>query len=189
MLTLDSAKLLDHLAIELSDAQKDKQKRILSEAERKRDEVLAMDGGYEVDSWEQQAGRPLHSSKIIEKLTRMSPLVSFERSVADKTKMGIYFRDNISNLDDAYYRGRRFVCGFEAGISPEFSIAHVKEVAFYNEQTEKQDYRKEWAGQVRGWRKVLAVLIKAKIISRSAAEKEFDILKGRESKKWYENLA
>ena len=42
----------------------------------------------------------------------------------------------------------------------------------------------EFVGEVRGWRTILARLIRAGIIGQAAAEKEFEVYKGRDSKNW-----
>lgn len=131
-------------------------------------ETLADDAGRKVTDRE-QAGRWLSPLKFKKALKHLNPKLSFEVAHADPSKTGIYFCDGVSN-EGTLYHGLRFICGMESGYSPEFSIRLEKNGAMTKE--------------VRGWRTVLATLIRARLIEKYEAETLFKVHFGRESENW-----
>jgi hypothetical protein len=118
--------------------------------------TIAPDAGRDTTDPLQQIGRPLHAKDIQKRLTKLNPNLCFELSISDSSKTGIYLFDGIAD-----YFGKSFICGMESGISPEFSIR-------------KTD----------GWRTVLAMLIRRRLIEKYATENAFLVHFGKESENW-----
>lgn len=131
--------------------------------------TVAEDAGRDTTDAEQQAGRPLTCLEIQKRLRSLNPAFSFQRAIADPSKVGIYIQDPTANLG-TLYAGIRFICGMESGISPEFSI--------------RQSDGTKITGEIRGWRTVLATLINKRFIEKYATENAFAIHFGKESANW-----
>lgn len=138
---------------------------LYAESEGKRLDAVKPDAGRDTTDKEAQRGIELESSRIIGRLRKLNPNLWFEQSNADATKMGIYYLDPLAE------GGRRFLCGFETGISPEFSVRLVDENG--NFKSEK-----------RGWRTVLSKLIRKGFISEVGAFALFGP-PSRDSEFWY----
>lgn len=155
---------------QIKEALAERQAQMLAGQKAKDAETIAPDAGFDTTSAEAQLGRPLLSSEVQKRLKKLNPSLSFERSIADPSKIGIYVADGISNLG-TLYAGRKFVLGMEAGMTPEFSVR----------QTDGTKITKE----IRGWRTVLVRLIRERLIGRGAAEVMFNIAGGRQSENWW----
>lgn len=143
--------------------------------------VAGMDGDYLTTDATAQLGRPLTRRVLIERLSKLNPNLVFEQSRANPAIGAVYFRDGVSNMEDLDHncRGRRHIVGMEWGISPEFTTRKIE-----NDQFGKPQMK----GQVRGWRTVLARLIKERLISIPDCERVFSIARGRESQRWFEEI-
>ena len=130
--------------------------------------TVAEDAGRDVTDIK-QAGRWLSPLKMKKALSQLNPKLRFEVASSDPSKTGIYLLDGISNLGTLHH-GLKFICGMESGYSPEFSI-----------RTEKNGVM---SGEVRGWRTVLAMLIRQRLIQKYEAENLFKVNFGRESENW-----
>ena len=129
-------------------------------------ETTAPDNGRSTTSLEQQLGRPLTSRQVIDRLKRMNPRLHFEPSLSDSTKMGIYLPVEGS---------KRFICGMERGYMPEFSVRHAEEVEIPSpdlDGTKKKVNR--IVRETRGWRTVLARLIRAGLVRIPDCERNFN---------------
>lgn len=146
---------------------------LLSEKLRKDSDTVAPDGGIPTTSAEAQLGRPLFAAQVCERLRRCNSNFYFEVSKHDSTKMGIYI------LEPA---GKRHICGMEAGIMPEFSVRHTR----YEEVPLDGEIKKilTFADETRGWRTVLARLLRARLITEAQVQQHFAPTKGRDSKNW-----
>lgn len=137
--------------------------------------TTAPDGGRPVTSIEAQLGRPMTSQQVSQKLSRLNSNLHFERSLSDPTKMGIYLLGET----------KRFICGMEFGFMPEFSVRHSEQIEV---PSPSLDGTKEKVDRIvretRGWRTVLARLVRAGIIRLAEAEKAFAF--SRDSKNWKE---
>ena len=155
-------------------AQRIKSRAMTAEAKSAQAVLTAPDGDRPTTSPEAQLGRPLHSRDIILRLRKLNPNLVFERSKADPSVMGIYIPSPGANSTDPdlHYRGLQHILGFEFGYSPEFTI-------------NRTDNSGKWVGQTRGWRKVLAALIRCRLIDRCAAETLFAIPAGPQSRNWH----
>jgi hypothetical protein len=148
-------------------------------AEQRRN--AAMDGSRPMDTAEAQVGRPMSHDMVQKRLETLNRNLIFQVSPADNTKVGIYI------LDKTATEGRRFIMGMEHGWAPEFTIRKlrwVKRLVVANPVPQYEDIP-EYAGEKRGWRKVLAVLIRGRYISKVGAEKAFG-LPTLDSKQWQE---
>lgn len=156
---------LDPLSRTLQDyraEQQAKTRQMVAEAEQKQSALVAPDGDRPTHLMEAQLGRPMTSGEIIKRLKRLNPNLLFERSIADPSIMGIYVAEK-----NEY--GRRHLFGFEFGYSPEYSVRTTDAEGRFRE--------------VRGWRTVLARLIRTRMISKEAAENAFGI-PTLDSKNW-----
>ncbi len=161
-------------------------------AQQKRDAfTVAPDAaGMDITNTGARMGRPMSAWTFQQRLSRIGAFY-FEHAKNDSTKMGIYVP--ISNVNDPsiYYRGNlMFVCGLESGIMPEFSIMEA-EVKLVPDPTYVGGHRPQttMAKEIRGWRTVLAMLLKKRIITAHDVEKHFQISLGRDSSRWQQLLA
>ncbi len=161
-------------------------------AQQKRDAfTVAPDAaGMDITNTEARMGRPMSAWSFQQKLSRIGAFY-FEHAKNDHSKMGIYIP--ISNVNDPslYYKGNlMFVCGMESGVMPEFSIMEA-EVKLIPDATAIGGHRPQttMAKEVRGWRTVLAMLLKKRIITAHDVEKHFQISLGRDSSRWQQLLA
>lgn len=148
----------------------------------KRDTIA--DNGRPVTVLEARMGKMLKRDQIEKMLKSLNPNLLFEVSKADTSKIGCYIVDKKSK------EGRRFLCGFENGWSPEFTVVHTKKerrmVQPINSAPIWEDVE-EYVGEKRGWRKLIASLIKSKVINKTRAEKVFG-LPTHDSQRWTEHI-
>jgi hypothetical protein len=168
MIVKDSEKLLSDAKLKKFEIQRDKQKQAVALHESQNAVTIAPDAGRDTTN-PLEAGRMMRCGEIQKRLRKLNPGFSFELATADSSKTGIYISDGVSNPGTPY-SGRRFVCGMESGFSPEFSIRKTDGLRII--------------GEVRGWRTVLAMLIRSRLIEKTAAEDAFGINFGRESANW-----
>lgn len=138
-----------------------------AEAERHSREHM-WDGTTPTDMLEAQIGRPMHHSDIHKRLLKLNPNLYFEEARTGK-HFGIYLVDSKYSAT----QGKRYLFGMEKGYSPEFSVRRT-------------DEKGELVGETRGWRTVLARLIRMQFIPVDATERAFAVHYGRSSKKWKE---
>lgn len=141
-----------------------------------------MDGDYLTTDATAQLGRPLTRQELIQRLTKLNPNLIFEQSRNFPHMGAVYVADSKANLTDIdeRCRGRRHIVGMEwMGLSPEFTTRKIE-----NDQFD----RPQMKGQVRGWRTVLARLIKERLVSIPDVERVFSIARGRTSQRWFEEI-
>ena len=127
--------------------------------------ALAPDAGRDTTDPEQQKGIPLEGWRIAARLRRLNPNLHFELANASPRRLGIYILDPLAD------QGKRFLCGMQTEINPEFEI-------------KLKDATGECTGTQRGWRSVIAKLIRAKVISEAGAFKLFGP-PSRDSENWF----
>jgi hypothetical protein len=133
---------------------------------RNEQDALASDGGIEdVTDWEQVVGMPLSGPRIITRLRRLNPNLYFELSKADASKTGVYLLETVMGVQE-----RRFLCGMETEINPEFSVRITDEKGLPK-------------GIIAGWRRLLMRLIRGRIITESRANAIFGP-PSRDSENW-----
>ncbi len=146
--------------------------------------------GMDLTSSGARMGRPMAAWSFKEKLSKIGHFY-FEVSKADPTKIGIYVAIHGVNDPKVYHRGNlMFCCGMESGVMPEFSIIEA-EVSMVPDPEAPGGRRAQptMAKEVRGWRTVLAMLLKKHIITAYHIEKHFQIAMGRDSQRWQQLLA
>lgn len=134
------------------------------------------DNGSQVTDTLAQVGRPLDAPEVQRRLLLLNPNLIFERSRACPEKTGIYLPAPSSPY---HPEGRRFICGMESCWMPEFSVRHTRqETGLDNSLHLVMD------GETRGWRTVLARLIRERLITLPQAERAFALTRGRSSRNW-----
>lgn len=155
---------------------RDTDRRNLREQYERDSATTSPDGGHAVTSLEQQLGRPMTSQQVIQRLEKLNPYLHFEVSISDPTKMGIY------RLSP---EGKRFICGMERGFMPEFSVRHGEDIEMPSPDLDgtKKTVRRI-TRETRGWRTVLARLVRAGLLRVPDIERTFAF--SRDSKNWKE---
>lgn len=180
---IDSEKMQAQIDRFFRDSQKDKHKRAADDAIAKQNAAVSgMDGDFLTTDSVAQLGRPLSRAVLIHRLSRLNQNLVFEQSRSNPDIGAVYFHDGVSNMDDLDHncRGRRHIVGMEwIGVSPEFTTRKIELDKFGKPQMK---------GQIRGWRTVLARLIKERLIAVPDAERVFSIARGRDSQRWFEEI-
>lgn len=180
---IDGAKMQAQLDRFFRDSTREKHHNAAEQAIAKQQAAVAgMDGDYLTTDATAQLGRPLTRRVLTERLSKMNANLVFEQSRANPAIGAVYFRDGVSNMDDLDHncRGRRHIVGMEwTGISPEFTTRKIE-----NDKHGKPQMK----GQIRGWRTILARLIKERLIAVPDAERVFSIARGRQSQRWFEEI-
>ena len=180
---IDTAKMVAQLDRYFRDVQKEKHHNAAEGAlAKQRAAVEGKDGDFLTTDSTAQLGRPLTRKVVIDRLSKLNPNLVFEQSRANPAIGAVYFRDGVSNMDDLDHncRGRRHIVGMEwTGISPEFTTKKIE-----CDQWGKPQMK----GQIRGWRTVLARLIKERLVSVPDVERVFSIARGRDSQRWFEEI-
>lgn len=146
--------------------------------------TVAPDGSMDTTSPEQRMGTPMYGEVLRRKLQRLNPSLRFERSVAFPDKTGIYraggiFVDAITHKDE----GREFICGMETGIMPEYSILHPEEITVPHPDHPAGQKILKFNRETRGWRSVLAMLLRKGLITQAQINKHFPAAEGK-SARW-----
>ncbi len=143
-------------------ASREKQRAMVKAHKARNEETFRADSNRSRLDAAAQFGRPLKASDIQKRLRAIIPGIRFEVSNAIPSRTGIY-------------KGEQFITAMETGVSPEFSVM-VMQGEFAVEG-------------MRGWRTILANLIKSRCITIREAEDTFGILKGAQSERWWEATA
>lgn len=140
--------------------------------------TVAKDGDILTTNFEQQLGHPLSSAEFIRRLQVMNPSLIVEPSLADSTKMGIYIPRRRRQDDGSERLEKQFICGMERGFMPERSVRHKKVVDMPNPDpllkntfVQTEVFYKE----TRGWRTVLARLLRARLITMPQIQRHFPV--------------
>lgn len=180
---IDSKKMEAQLERFFRDASREKHTKAADAAIAKQHESVAgMDGDYLTTDSAAQLGRPLTRVQLISRLSRMNSGLVFEQSWNYPNMGAIYLHDGVSNMQDLdeRNRGRRHIVGMEwTSLSPEFTTRKIEPDQFG---------RPKVVGQIRGWRTILQRLIKERLIGIAETEKVFSIARGRDSKRWFEEI-
>lgn len=166
---IDAEKLVRAAEVAQASASREKADHALADATAKEvATVEAKDGVIDMTDAVAQAGRRLGRDVIERRLRELNPNLNFQRSKSDPTKQGVYLA--------APSGEGRFLCGMEWEPSPEFTVNFIGE----------HDGKRMVLNQVRGWRTVLARLIRAGVIEPERATTLFAVRQGRESANWYQ---
>ena len=175
MLPIDEQKQKQHEAAEAKEAQAARYAAMAAEMDEKRELAIGPDDDRPTTEMAAQLGHMMHGDEVRKKLLKLNGFLRFIVAKADPTRVGIYVIDSAANRDDPDHtlRGLRFVCGMEKDFCPEFSVRFTREEKFWNDQKDAEDTRKVFAGEMRGWRTVLARLIRQRLISYPGAIRAF----------------
>ncbi len=150
-----------------------------------RDSVtVAPDGDIDTTNGAAQVGRSMTSDQVKKRLLKCNGNFWFEISAADSSKIGIYVIENRPDTLGIMQKDKRFVVGMQNGWMPEFSIRHFKEKQVPAGDNVNWETKKEFARETRGWRTVLARLLKERLITAPQIEAYFKVSQGRSSQMW-----
>jgi hypothetical protein len=141
--------------------------------------TTAPDGAIDTTSPEQQAGIPLFVAEMKRRLLLCNANFHFEQSIAFPDKMGIYIIENRDGLTE-----KRFVCGMMNSVMPERSIRVPK-----SKDVPSTNGDGVWQAigvidvEIRGWRTVLAMLLRSKLITQIQIDKHWPLSSGQ-SQNW-----
>lgn len=145
----------------------------------------APDGERPTTSLEAQLGRPLSRTQIEQRLKLCNPNLFTETAKANPKKAGIYIVQRLPDELGVLRSQKKFITGMESGFSPEFSVRHTVDEEVPNPSCPGEiTKRKKFIGETRGWRTVLATLIRSGFLDSASATKHFETNKGQESKNW-----
>jgi len=146
----------------------------------------APDGDRPTTSLEAQLGRPLTRIQIEQRLKKCNPNLFIETSIADKTKAGVYTVAGVVDELGVIRKQKMFITGMESGFSPEFSVRHIEYEEVPNPSCPgEMTKRPKFKGETRGWRTVLAALLRSRHLNYEEMNREFEISnKGQQSRNW-----
>lgn len=168
------------------------QRDALTEQEMRDNVYTAPDGERARNVREAGVGRPLGGAEVQRRLLQLNPALIFEPS-SNPNRVCIKYWI----IDPVLGRTLQYACAMERGLMPEFSILHFVTEPYFDARTRatpdgtgvmknriKIDERNP---ETRGWRTVLARLIKQRLISREGAERLFGT-PSKDSRLWQANL-
>ena len=184
-LVLDTAKIEKHQRASVYE----RTKQVADAAVRKDWEsnfvTYAPDGDRPTTSLEAQLGRPLTRLQIEQRLKKCNPNLFIETSNTDKTKAGVYTVAGVVDELGVIKRQKQFLTGMENGFSPEFSVRHIEYEEVPNPSCPgEMTKRPKFKGETRGYRTVLAALIRSRHITIGIANEHFNLSSGQNSRNW-----
>lgn len=162
---MDSVRRYFHRQMDRFAAANQRRDAAFKDAEQKKAALLEPDGDRPASDMAAQMGKPLMGLEVKNRLKRLNTNLYFERSPLTGMD-GIYFYPGIGE--------RRYLFCMEAEFTPEFSVRIT-----HSETGKFKEFR--------GYRTVLARLIKQGYITEAGAEKEFG-LPSRSSQRWGKSL-
>ncbi len=147
----------------------------LKEDKQKKEVTTALDGQVDVTNASAQMGRPLSSKQVEQRLSKMNSNLWFETSLRDSTKTGIYVIELSPNVITGNSEThKRFVCGMESAFMPERSVRHYRKKRVPDPDVHGHFQEvKEFTGETRGWRTVLARLLRERLIRKGQIDSFF----------------
>lgn len=173
MLGKDTKMIAEHSARAAKEAQRAKHDGIAEEIESKRLQAIAPDDARPTTDMQAQMGHIMRGDEVRKKLHRLNSNFHFELSKADPTRMGIYLRDGVSNMDTPNHKGLLFLMGMEKDLCPEFSVRFTREEKFWDTEKDCEARREIFAGEMRGWRTVIARLLRRGLYMHADMLREF----------------
>jgi len=182
-------------AVEVKEASRAFQEAAFREQLLRNEATFEQDGDSDVTKLTEQMGRPLSADVVIRKLRKLNPHLIFEQAIRYPSLTGIYVPCPKDNGFGQVLVEKRHVCGMPSPptILPEFSVRHYEweetmdpdMPRVIGEPAELQPKMvRKFADETRGWRTVILKLVKERLISLAAAEREFEIPAGRSSRYW-----
>lgn len=173
MLGKDAKMIAEHAAVATKEAQRAKHDAIAEEVDSKRLQAIAADGVRPTTDAQAQMGHIMRGEDVRKKLRKLNSNFHFEVSTADPSRVGIYLRDGVSNMETPSHKGLLFLMGMEKDLCPEFSVRFTKEERYWNTEKDKEDTREIFAGEMRGWRTVIARLLRRGFFMHADMLREF----------------
>jgi hypothetical protein len=173
MLGKDAKMIAEHAARATEEAQREKQDAIIADVEDKRLQAIAADGVRPTTDVQAQMGHIMRGDEVRNKLRKLNSNFHFEVAISDPTRVGIYIRDGVSNMDTASHKGLLYLMGMEKDLCPEFSVRFTKEERYWNTEKDKEDTRESFAGELRGWRTVISRLLRKGLFMHADMLREF----------------
>jgi hypothetical protein len=165
--------LARHEKVKTRDAAVERSRTTAGIAAEKDKEALAPDAGRDRANAFAQRGWQLTGHQIIERLKKLNSRLIFQPSVNTSGKTtGIYIEDLSLGVKGLRYLG----ISFQTEMNPEFDVIEDQEGAMYGSCKE------------RGWRTVLARLIRERLITEYSAETVFGI-PSHDSERWMQALS
>lgn len=146
---------------------------------------VAPDGSSDVTSPAAQFGRAMRREDVVRRLQKLNPNLIYEHSKNWPLFGGLYIDDK--SIDPLTMKpvGKRHLCGIPHEIVAEFDVRLV-----LKDRVPDPSIPLNWIevpqidGHIPGWRSTILKLVKGGQINLAAAEKEFEITKGRSSERW-----
>ena len=148
---------------------------------------IAPDGTADVTNPEAQRERYLYREEFVRRLQKLNSNLIYERSKEWPDFGGLYLQvwepTTLTGLVEK--TGKRFLCGIPHEAISEFDVRVVIE-----EKIPDPDIPLHWITMpalqehIPGWRSTIKKLVNRGIINLDAADREFDIRRGRSSELW-----
>lgn len=138
--------------------------------------TVARDGDIVTTNLEQQIGQPLSSPEFIRRLQAMNQDFVVDPTLTDPTKMGIYVVRPQKQDDGSLRTEKVFICGLTRGFMPERSVRHMKRERMPNPDPHNKGTFIDvdvFTKETRGWRTVLAKLLRFRLITEAQIAKHF----------------
>lgn len=146
--------------------------------------TYAPDGARPTTDLQAQLGKPLTRMQIEQRLKLCNSNFFTETSTKDKTKAGVYIVTREPDEIGVVRSRKRFLVGMESGFSPEFSVRHTIDEEVPNPSCPgEMTKRPKFVGETRGWRTVIATLIRSGFMDKESATKHFNV--SSESRNWH----
>jgi hypothetical protein len=173
MLSIDGKKQKQHATRASQDAQREKHDTIAQDIDDKRLQAIAPDGDRPTTDMQAQMGHLMRGEEVRKKLRKLNANFHFEVSKADPTRVGIYLRDGVSNMDTSSHKGLKFLMGMEKDVCPEFSVRFTREETYWDAEEDREAKRETFAGEMRGWRTVISRLLRRGLFMHADMLREF----------------
>lgn len=153
---------------------------------RRESDLLKPDAGRDVTDPEQQAGRILPRSLVMQRLRKLNPALLYEQARKFPDRGGIYYAGYLEDRTTGRVEyGRWFICGIPHERVREFDLRITTprmipdtSIALHSQTIQGVE------GRERGWRSILLELVRAGLIPLDRADLAFHITGGPSSKNW-----
>lgn len=186
MLVLDTGALARHAAIGVVERTRHVSRRALADQIERDAVTVISDNKVDVTDANAQMGVKMHRTTLVDKVRRVCSKLFYETSNNYPEQGGFYTMgpDPINPMRSEPVK--RFLIGCGSGWMPEFSIRHAE-----TKRVPDPDNPAAWktiqtfSHETRGWRTVVAALLRHGYLKVSDIEHEFPRLY-RESQRWHE---
>lgn len=185
MLTLDTETQRKHARRSVIERTRDLSDRAVKTDWSNAEFAHGPDGDIPTTSLAAQLGRPLSRPQFEDRLRKCNSNLFVETSINFPDKAGIYIVANEPDEIGVRRPRKKFLTGIESGFMPEFSVRHVESETVPHPDTPGEfTTRSKFTGETRGWRTVLARLVRQKVVRLVDVRTHFETHRGRQSKNW-----